>query len=353
VAIRASSSKQIDALLTDLRSPDAVKREAAVARLTVIGSRAVERLIALADAAGEPATARAAAWRTLEAIGDPRALDPALHALASPSIDAEVGAAAAGVARVFVRGPRGAAAVDRLTSVVLDRARHELLRVAALRVLRTLESAAIEPLLAALADDPSAVLRKEREPVRRAAPKERAAFAPTALRRARDSQRAISDAAERGLGDDPDALRAALAHASDDVPLERLARIVDRVREREGAEPAGKRDQWRKVRAAAHVALARRGSRLALYDLRESLEGRVETMPVEIVTALSLIGDASCLEAVAAAHATVRDAWWRQHLADAFYTIVAREKLTQRHAVMRRVAKMWTVPARESGGSGG
>ena len=329
-----------------------------MARLTVIGSRAVERVIAVAREDGETAAARAAAWRALEAIGDPRALDPALHALASSTIDTNVGAAAAGVSRVFVRGPRGAAVVDRLTSVVLDRSRDETLRVAALLVLRTLDPATIAPLIASLADDPSPTVRSVRlsasaptsidgataRPRRRASrggghanvPKEREGFS-----------RAISDAAVRGLGDDPDALRTAIAHAAADVPLDHLRRIVDRVREREGAEPAWKRDQWRKVRAAAHVALAKRGSRLALYDLRESLGQRVDTMPVELMTALSLIGDASCLEAIAAAHAKTRDSWWCHHLADAFFTIVTREKLTQRDPLLKKIARKWkALPAR-------
>ena len=52
-----------------------------------------------------------------------------------------------------------------------------------------------------------------------------------------------------------------------------------------------------------------------------------------------MVGDASCLEAVAAAHAKAKDAWWRHHLADAFYTIVTRERLTSRHAVMKKIAK--------------
>jgi HEAT repeat protein len=348
VTIRASSSKQIDLLLADLRSPDAVTREAAVARLTVIGSRAVDRLIALAESAGERAAARSAAWRTLEAIGDPRALDPALRALASTNIDAEAGAAASSVARVFVRGPRGAAVVDGLTSVALDRSRPDGLRLAALRALRTLEPATIAPLLASLADDPSAVVRRVRfqadqQRAASALPQEREPFRGSPKRDQREGgSRAIADAAERALPDDPDALRAAIAHG-DDVPLQHLVRIVERVRVREGAEPAARRDRWRKVRGAAHVALAKRGSRLALHDLRESLERRVDTMPVELATALSLIGDASCLEAIAAAHAKTRDPWWRQHLADAFYTIVTREKLTQRHAVMKRIAKKWTL----------
>src|SRR5262249_42297931 len=236
------------------------------------------------------------------------------------------------IARVFVRGPRGAAVVDRLTSIVLDRSRHETLRAAALHVIRTLEPATIAPLIARLADDPGAAIADER--ARRTRPKseERERF-----------RRAIADAAERGLGDDPAVLRAAIANASPDVPLEQLVRIVDCVREREGAEPPTKRGRWRQLRMTTHVALAKRGSRLALYDLRESLEHRLDAMPVEMMTALSLIGDASCLEAIAAAHAGTRDSWWRQHLADAFYTIVSREKLTQRHAVMRRVAKKWTL----------
>jgi len=80
VAIKASSSRQIDALVTDLASADAVKREAAIARLTVLGARAVERVAALA-ASSATGPARSAAFRTLEGIADPRGFEPALHAL--------------------------------------------------------------------------------------------------------------------------------------------------------------------------------------------------------------------------------------------------------------------------------
>jgi hypothetical protein len=62
---------------------------------------------------------------------------------------------------------------------------------------------------------------------------------------------------------------------------------------------------------------------------------------VEFMAALSLAGDATCLEAVAAAHAHATDAWWRDHLADAFHAIVKREGLTGRHAVMRKIQKRW------------
>jgi hypothetical protein len=69
VAIKASSSKQIDALIADLGADNAVTRETAVARLTLLGARAVERLIAAAGA-GAHADSQAGAWRALEAIGD-------------------------------------------------------------------------------------------------------------------------------------------------------------------------------------------------------------------------------------------------------------------------------------------
>ena len=63
-----------------------------MARLTVIGSRAVERLVALAGSSAAP-HARAAALRTLEAIGAPRALAPALDILADAGAEPAVGAA--------------------------------------------------------------------------------------------------------------------------------------------------------------------------------------------------------------------------------------------------------------------
>ena len=326
MAIRASSSRQIDALIADLDAAGAVRRESAVARLTVLGARAVERLIAAAGAA-ETAEARAAAWRALEAIGDARALEPALALLARRDADPAIAAAAAGVARAHLHGAHGADALDRLAAALLDPAGHETVRLAALRALRDLEPQTIAPILAALSADPNETIRVE------------AGLTRPAAAGLEDPAALVRRAAESGLPDEPAALRHALSRPGAWIALPLLLKIVERVREREGAEPRPARDEWRLARAAAHVALAGRGSRLALYDLRESLESAKAPLPVEFLTALSLIGDATCVEAIAAAHAKAKDAWWRHHLADAFYTIVQREKLTSRHPAMKRIAK--------------
>ena len=89
--IRKSSAASIDALAADLTSESAVTREAAIARLTVIGPRAVESLVAVVEQPGEGRHGpRAAALRALEALGDARALDAALRA--PPDADAGVAA---------------------------------------------------------------------------------------------------------------------------------------------------------------------------------------------------------------------------------------------------------------------
>ena len=312
-------------LIADLGSDSAATREAAVARLTLLGARGVERLLVLLDSDAS-ASARAAALRTLEAIADPRALDRVLDAI--DAADPGVACAAASAARVFVRGPRGNVVVDRLTTAVMDGARPDAVRIAALRALGDLEQSTLAPLLAALQRDPSDAMK-----------------AATRVSSAVDPREVVTRAAERGLPQDPEELGEAVTRAGEGVALPLLLRLIERVREREATEPEAQRAEWTRVRGRVHVALAARGSRIALYDLRESLES-VSTasapLPVEFLAALSMAGDVSCLEAVAAAYArATQNAWWRDHLADAFKTIVKRERLTRRHAVVKKIEKRW------------
>jgi HEAT repeat protein len=328
VAIRASSSSQIAALVADLSASSPVTRDAAIARLTVMGSRAVERLIAVASSP-DNIPARIAALRTLDAIGDPRALQVALRTLRDARVDPDVAVAAAGVARPFVRGAKGAAAVDGLTTAALDTARPAGVRIAALRALGDLDRTTLAPLLAALASDADASVRS-------------AAAGASSSSRSRPRvppADVLIRAADEALPADASVLRHAIAQGQHDVPLPALLRIVERVREREAKEPVPRRPEWTAVRATAHLALANRGSRLGVYDLRESIAAAEAPLPVEFLAALSIIGDASCLEAIAIAHDRATDGLWRDHLADAFGSIVARERLTGRHAVMKKIAK--------------
>ena len=331
VVIKASSGKDIDALVADLSADRAVARETAVARLIVIGARVVERLVDVVASAAPP-HARVAALRALEAIADRRGFEPTLRAL--DDSDPTVAAGAVSAVRPFLRGGRGAIGLDRLAAVALDPTRNDGVRLAAVQALADLDSATLQPLWTILRDDVNAAVRTYARA--RAAGRAEPQVGPAAL---------LETAAAGTLPEDAGMVRRAIGQAGDAVALTTLHRVIERVRERESTEGVPQRDEWRTARAAAHAALAARGSRLALYDLRESLERTTTPLPVEFLAALSAIGDLSCLEPIAAAYArwsasghAERD-WWRKHLVDAFRAIVSRERLTRRHAVMKKIAK--------------
>jgi HEAT repeat protein len=337
VPIRTSSGREIDSLVAGLGADDAAVREASVARLTVIGTRAVGRLVDLLKSSC-PAPARAAAMRVFEGVGDPRALEAVLAALGDA--DPDVAAAAISSATVFLTGPRSTDVLDRLTATALEVRRHPAVRLAAIDALAGIGSATMKPLWKTLAGDPVAVVRSRAESM---AGRNKPAEGPL---------RMLAAACE---GELPDAaeLHQAIVDGGSTAPLQTLHRLIERIRDREASAGNAKRAEWTKTRAAAHLALAQRDSRIALYDLREALEGASLPLPVEFLAALSQIGDSSCLEPVAAAY--VRSAragapagdWWRQHLAIAFRTIVARDRLTMRHAVMKKVVRRWGDGVRE------
>jgi hypothetical protein len=207
-----------------------------------------------------------------------------------------------------------------------------VLRLAALRAVGELQTATVQPLFETLAADPDPAIALA------------ASLGPGA---AADPAATLREAADGILADSPAPLHLALTEAAARVPDDVLQNVIERVRFREGAETGAIRAEWISVRAAAHAALAERGSRAALYDLRERFESARAPLPVEFLGAASRIGDAACLEAVAAAcgHALESgariDDWWCQRLVDVFRTIAARERLTRRHAAGRRIAGRW------------
>lgn len=329
MVIRASSGRQVEPLIADLASPSVLTRESAAARLTVIGERAVSRLLAVATSDDAVTHARVAALHALEGIGDSRALDPALLLLDGP--DAVLAAAAVGVLQSFLRSSRGLETLDRLTAAAVDRHRPRAVRLAAIRAIRDLAPSTIAPLLTALGSDPDPAIALA------------AGLGPEA---AVDPLQVLREAAE-SLPDTPAALRLALTETGDSAPLTLLQQIIERVRFREGAEMGAARADWLALRAAAHAVLSHRGSRLALYDLKESFESAREPLPVEFLGAMAELGDSSCLDPIAAAYTRSLEAglkvddWWLQRLTDVFRTIAAREQVTRRTAVGRKVVARW------------
>ncbi len=334
MVIKASTGRQVDTLMADLASPSAITRDGAVARLTVIGERAVSRLIAMVADRDAATEARVAAIHALEGIGDMRAFDPALAALDDP--DAAIGAAAIGVLQVFLSSSRGMDALDRLSATALARGRERGVRLAAIRALRDLGPNTIGPLLDALGSDPDQAIAMA------------AGLGPAA---AADPVHVLKEAAEGTLPESPGILKLALTESAAQVPPAVLQQVIERVRFREGAETGPIRAEWTALRGAAHSALAHRGSRLALYDLKESLESAREPLPVEFLGAAAIIGDASCLECLAAAfaraleHGVRVDDWWRQRLTDVFRTIAAREQVTKRTAAGKKLSSRYREAA--------
>jgi hypothetical protein len=357
VPITISSSRHIDSLLRDLRSDRAATRDAAVARLMVIGVRAVERLIALGSDRSAAPSARTAALRALEGIGESRALDSATRLLEDPGQDPDIAVAAAAVVRRFLHEANGLTALDVLTAVALDRGRADRVRVAALRALGDLEPATISALVEKLLVDPSAAVRAAATgpaDITRTGPRGRGS-----AKRPRPSASRSGDSSTdlSRLPDDPELARRAIIDYGGAATLTALHHVIEQVREQERLAGARQRRGWIAVRAAAHVALATRSSRLAVYDLRESLTAAKEPLPVEFLAALTLVGDATCLEPLAAAYARgvagrgakAEGDWWLRHLADAFHSIATRQRMTRRHAEMKRIAQRWPEAAKALG----
>ena len=336
MVIKRSSAREVSCLLQDLEQGLEADREAAAARLAVIGTRAVSGLLALVESAATPGP-RAAALAVLEAIGDPRAEEPAFDWLERG--DAETASAAAALLRRLLDSPRGMQVLDRLAAIALDISRPDTLRIAALDALRDMPASLTAPIRERLGADASETVR--------------AAVAGSAAlpASAPDPADVLGRAAEGDLREDPATLRGAVLEAAALAPLPTLHRLIGVLREKEGSPeiPEARRREWMAVRAAVHLALAHRGSTVALYDLRETVE-RASEGPVELLAALETIGDATCLESIAAAHARLADGpggkgWWREHLVAAFRAIVQRERLTERHAVLRRLKTRWPESA--------
>ena len=118
MAIRASASLEVRRLIGDLEGDDAVRRDAAIARLAVIGTRAVRQILEHL-AAASIAAIKAPLLLALESIPDPRAVEPVLQALTLRRMPS-CGWRRSGPPVACCRCRRAPASLDRLTALALE-----------------------------------------------------------------------------------------------------------------------------------------------------------------------------------------------------------------------------------------
>jgi hypothetical protein len=318
--IRKSTAADVSRLMEELASDDPLRRETSAARLAVIGARAVTRLLAMAADHSAPSHARVAALHALESIGDARSLSVA-ETLAGG--DAETDLAAIGVIGAVARSadPRSTRAFEWLAALALERQAPEARRLAAVNALDGLPARQLATIFAALAGDANA------------------AVAARATRRTAGASISLDAAAEGALPDDPILVAAMIHEDAESAKVTTLRRLIEAIRARERSAAPDAARGWTAARGSVHGVLAARGSRLALYDLRETLEAAAGPLPVGFLAAAAAIGDAACLEPLAAAWvaASPDDRWWRDHLAEVFRAIVVREALSRRHPVLKKI----------------
>jgi len=330
--IKPSASAEIRELIAGLGGSDDVRREAAIARLAVIGPRAVDALLH-AYASTADRDMRIAVLRALEPSGDRRTIGIAGQAITQGG---EVATAAATALRGLLDSTDATAsteALDLLVATVLDRSAERVVRMTAFDALHAMPEPVRARIRQALQSDPDPHLKA----------------------RALDSSNSIAmadaiweDALEGKLPDHAASLRDATHTRASAAPFSALQKMIDAVRAREGTATAARRAEWQTMRGALHQALALRGSRVAVYDLRESLEDARAPLPSSFLAALHVVGDPSCLEPLAAAYVRAgAESRWRSQLAAAFRAIATRERVTRRHVVVKRIAARWPHAAKE------
>src|SRR5688572_20579789 len=282
--------------MADLHATDSIRRDAAVARLRILGSRAVPRLVEVV-ASDASAPVRALALDALEGIDDAHAIDAAFGALRDGDVDVVV--AALGVLRRWVAEETGTRLLDAITAMIVDRARDARVRVAALAALSDLPEHLVQP------------IREQAPPPEDAGPSL----------------------------DDPVAVREWIQAYAASATLSTLHALVTRTRERQQGESSSRlRSEWLQARGHAHQALARRQSLVALYDIRETFESATGALPQSFISAAAAIGDASCLEPLARAwSASAKDLNWRHQLSTTATTITRRARLTGRSAIVKKL----------------
>ncbi|HET7292764.1 MAG TPA: hypothetical protein VFM88_10085 [Vicinamibacteria bacterium] len=328
--IVASRSKEIQKLVAALGAPRPAEREAAAARLRLLGSRATLALVEAARAG--PRAARAGALQVLGLSDDPRARRAVLATVADG--DAEVagcavaivsrrpdpaaalalagalrhadpgvrGAAARGLSAAFAAGV--AEATEPIVGLLLDEGADEDSRLLALEAVARLPRRERTPLLARLQGTSGLLGRRVAV----------LAGEPSAEARSLAAVAADLERLPKGAGAVP-----------------RLHDLLRRLPDEGGTV---EEEAW-DLRLRLHRELAERRSGIALYDLRAMLGRRPPRDGGVLLELVARIGDASFVPLLTA---LVHDSpALTQAGAQALAAIVARERLRKTHRAVRAV----------------
>ena len=343
-----SRSGRIQELLSRLASGGPAERDSAVAGLTLLGTRVIEPLRAVLPNANREARLcavevldriedhaaltplldlsgdedEAVARRAMEALGgrpDPRAARALAGVLAGPGPASRRRCAALALVRLQAAGL--VEALDPLAARLLDEREDAAgLRVAILDALRP--GAAAGAGHAAAAAETAGRVR--RPATRRSRPLDHGGSRPPGAARGRARRtRAVRRGRRRTTA--VLALRGAPAIPALQQALERLSPPG-----RGGGDTPSLR-----ARAAIHEALAALDSRVALYDLRETLATRPRAVMPALLRATGRIGDAWLVPLLA--RAVTEERALLEPCAEALAAIVARERLRKTSAACRSV----------------
>jgi len=278
-------------------------------------------------------------------------------------------------------------AIRRVLDALMDQDEHPAVRLASFSLLRVLRLNQRRGILRRLGDDPNEAVREQAlrvaedpAPTTEPSPREMHGW----LERLGDDDYAVWNEAVQRLGacgsdiieplvdtmrdraEDPEyctragivlkslgprrgrALGKALERVCEPLPLQtlievigalgeksliyRLKDLIDRLAEQPGAETGF--DPCLRVRAKAHLELARIGSRVAIADLRESLNRDDTRVDFDLVSAVSRIGKRDELALLLRAWAR-EDPFTRRRIADAVRAIMKRERIRRNARILQ------------------
>ena len=368
-----SRSRETQALVARLSSPRPAEREAAVARLLLLGPRALPAVLGALPGSGSEL--RLCVLELLEHTGDPRARAEvralcrdgdsrvARRALALLSRYAEPKAVAT-AALVLKGGPADlrmpaaralcamhagglVEALEPLLDVILDAGEGAAFRREALESLHAVDPKSAATLREQLARGQGPLARGLVEGVgeptsiearlrRLLAPSlredEALGIAAELLAQGTSVLPTLHDVLDRATSPRSLGLLAdVIAHLRSPTSIPVLSHTLTRLRD--GSSSTGADAAQAEAIARLHLALAALQSRIALFDLRERLLAVPLLAAAPLLSAAEQIGDASLLPALGRIHAEERTL--RKRTARAFAAIVARERLRPRSAALR------------------